>query len=141
MAEKYPEATVGALIFNNKGEIFIMKTHKWSDKYALPGGHIDFGETMADAVKREIKEETNLDIYDIKFFRAMDCIYPDDYHKEKKHFIFLDFTAGTDSENVKLNEEAEDYIWVKPEDALNMPVEPFTLSLIKEYIKKTSPLL
>ena len=140
MVEKYPEATVGALIFNKKGEIFMLKTHKWSDKYALPGGHIDFGETMVEAVKREVKEETNLDIYDIKFFRPVDCISPDDYHREKKHFIFLDFTARTNSEDVKLNEEAEDYIWVKPKDAIELPVEPFTLSLIKEYLKGIQPI-
>ena len=88
MEYKNPEATVGALVFNSKGEMFLLKTHKWAGKYALPGGHIEFGESMEEAVKREVKEETNLDIYDVRFFQAQDCIFPEDYYKGNRHFIF-----------------------------------------------------
>lgn len=42
-----PEPTVGALIFNPQGEIFLMKSHKWRNKYVIPGGHIELGETIA----------------------------------------------------------------------------------------------
>jgi len=135
MEKNYPEATVGALVFNNKGEVLLLRTHKWTGKYALPGGHIEFGETMIDAVKREVKEETNLDIYDIKFFEATDCITPENYYKKKKHFIFLDFIAKTDFNSVKLNDEAESFIWAKPKKALSLPLEPYTEELIKKYIK------
>jgi len=65
--QKYPEPTVGALIFNSKDQLFLMKSHKWRDNYVVPGGHIELGETLKDALIREVKEETNLDIYDIEF--------------------------------------------------------------------------
>lgn len=58
----YPEPTCGALIFNPAGKIFLMKSYKWKDKYVIPGGHVELGEKIADALKREIKEETGLDI-------------------------------------------------------------------------------
>ena len=136
MEYKNPEATVGALVFNSKGEMFLLKTHKWAGKYALPGGHIEFGESMEEAVKREVKEETNLDIYNVRFFQAQDCIFPEDYHKENRHFIFLDFTAKTGHTDVKLNEEAQDYIWVKPEKALELNLEPYTLDLVRKYLEE-----
>ena len=80
----YPESTCGALIFNDKNEVFLMRSHKWKDKYALPGGHIEYGEKAEDAVKREVKEETNLDVDVLEFFMMQDCIFPEEFYKKKK---------------------------------------------------------
>ena len=49
-SQVYPEPTVGALIVNKEGRILLTKSHKWFDKYTLPGGHIEVGETMKEAV-------------------------------------------------------------------------------------------
>ncbi len=57
-SQVYPEPTVGALIVNKEGKILLTKSHKWFDKYTLPGGHIEVGETMKEAIIREVKEET-----------------------------------------------------------------------------------
>jgi len=50
--QKYPEAIVGVLVFNQKGKIFLMLSPKWRRKYGLPGGHIELGETMKEAIRR-----------------------------------------------------------------------------------------
>ena len=90
MAEQqYPEPTCGALIFNPAGKIFLMKSHKWKDKYVIPGGHIELGEKMEDALKREIKEETGLDVFDIEFLFFQEFIFGEEFVK-KRHFIFFD---------------------------------------------------
>lgn len=133
--QKFPEPTVGGLIFNSKGEIFLMKSHKWRHKYVVPGGHIELGETMEQALKREIKEETGLDIFDIKFLGFQEFIFDKAFAK-KKHFIFFNFIAKTKSSKVKLNEEAQEYIWIDPKKALKLPVEPYTRKSIEIYIKK-----
>lgn len=41
---KYPEPTVSAVIFNPAGKILLCKSHKWGNKYVIPGGHIELGE-------------------------------------------------------------------------------------------------
>lgn len=107
---RYPEPTVGAIIFNPEGKILLCKSHKWGNKYVIPGGHIELGERMEDALKREILEETGLDIYDIKLISLKESVYSDTFH-EGKHFIFIDYMCKTDSSNVILNDEAEEYIW------------------------------
>jgi nucleoside triphosphatase len=135
--QKYPEPTEGALIFNQEGEILLVKSHKWKGKYTIPGEHIDLGERMEDALKREIKEETVLDIYDIKFICFQEFILDQGLYK-KKHFIFFDFAFRTDSTDVKLNEEAEEYAWVTLEEALNLDIDPYTKNTIEEYIRKKS---
>ena len=67
MKQQYPEPTVGALIFNQADKILLIKSHKWHNQYVVPGGHIELGETMEDALRREIEEETGLSIHDIGY--------------------------------------------------------------------------
>ena len=115
--QQFPEPTVGALILNKEGKMFLMKSHKWNNRYVIPGGHVELGESTEQAVKREVKEETGLDIYDIKFLGFQEFIFDKAFWK-KRHFIFIDFACKTDSTDVKLNKEAQEHVWVKPEKAL-----------------------
>lgn len=133
--QKYPEPTVGGLIFNEEGKIFLMKSHKWKDKYIVPGGHVELGETMEEALKREIKEETNLDINDFKFLCVMESVFGDEFYK-KKHFIWITFSCKTNSKNVVLNDEGQDHVWIYPEEALKLHIDSFTKALIEYYLKE-----
>jgi len=133
--QQFPEPTVGALIFNQEDKIFLMKTHKWRNRYAILGGHIELRERIVDALRREAKEETGLDIYDIQFIGIQECIF-DDAFWEKKHFIFIDYACKTKSTEVRLNSEGQDYIWVSLDEVFNLPIEPYTERAIKEYMKK-----
>lgn len=133
--QQFLEPTVGALIFNPGGKIFLMKSYKWRDKYVIPGGHIELGEKLEEALKREIKEETDLDIYDIEFLCYQEFIFDQAFWK-RKHFIFFDFACKTKSAKVQLNSEGQEYVWVSLKEALKLPIEPYTRRTIEEYIKK-----
>lgn len=126
---KYPEPTVGAVIFNPHGKILLCKSHKWENKYVIPGGHIELGEKMEDALKREIWEETGLKIYDIKLISIKESIFSSTFH-EKKHFIFIDYQCRTDSSDVVLNDEAEEYIWADMEQIESYDLGGFTRDLL-----------
>jgi len=130
--KKYPEPTVGALIFNQENKIFLMTSTKWKGKYVIPGGHIELGEKIEQALKREIKEETNLEIFDIKFIGLQEFIFGEEFH-EKKHFIFLDYACKTKDNNVILNKEGSEYVWVAIKEALKLPIEPYTINTILKF--------
>lgn len=130
---KYPEPVVGAFILNAKGELLLVKTHKWEGSYCCPGGHIEWGETIENALLREIKEETG--ITDIKEHSFL-CMYDylgGAYYKES-HMIFLNFRVVSRTTEVTLNQEAESYVWVLPKDALKLSLEPFTKKTIQEHL-------
>jgi nucleoside triphosphatase len=132
----YPEPTVGGLVFNSEGKIFLMVSPKWLGKYVLPGGHIELGETAEQALKRELKEETGLNVSGIKYLMWQEFIFGKEFHK-KKHFIFLDFICKTKNTKVILDGvEGTKYVWVTIKEALNLPLGFSTRAVILEYKKK-----
>ncbi len=133
--QRYPEPTVGALIFNAEGKLFLMSSHKWRGKWVVPGGHIELGERMEDALRREVKEETNLDIYDIEFVCFQEFVYDPRFWKPS-HFIFFDYACRTKGTDVRLNDEAEEYVSVTPQEALTLPVEHYTAVVLRTYLQR-----
>jgi len=134
LVQKYPEATVGALIVNDGDEILLVKSHKWGNKYTVPGGHIELGERSETAVKREVREEVGLEVEPVRVLLVQEAIYPADYIKHE-HYIFLDYLCRTESSAVKLDEkEIQEHLWVNPERALQLDLESFTRNLVVEYL-------
>jgi nucleoside triphosphatase len=136
--QKFPEPTVGVFIFNKAGEVLLVKSHKWPDAYVIPGGHVELGERLEEAAIREAKEETGLDIYDLKFINFQEFIHDPSFWKHK-HFIFFDYACRTDSLEVKLNDEAQEHVWVRPEAALHLlPLDSYTRKSLEMIIKGNS---
>ena len=126
-----PTPTVGALIFNVAGQVLMIHTHKWSNLWGIPGGKIKCGETSEDALRRELKEETALDITDIRFVLAQDCIHSPEFYRDA-HFVLLNYTCRAAGPlDVKLNDEAYEYSWVQPAEALKMPLNTPTRILLE----------
>jgi ADP-ribose pyrophosphatase YjhB (NUDIX family)/phosphoglycolate phosphatase-like HAD superfamily hydrolase len=119
-APAHPICTVGAAVFDSSGRVLMVRTQKWSGLWGIPGGKVKFGETMADALRREIKEETNLEISEIRFILAQDCIHSKEFYREA-HFVLLNYTCRAASPtDVKLNDEAQEFRWATLPDALEM---------------------
>lgn len=133
----FPEPTVGALIVNKKGQLLLVRSKKWGGKLTIPGGHVEMGESLGKALKREIKEEIGLDINVLGLLLVLDAIKPENYHKKGKHFIFLDFLARAKSEKVKVDgKEMQEFMWVEPDKALKRKdVEGYTRKLVRKYLK------
>jgi len=131
--QQFPEPTVGVFIFNQQGELLLLESHKWPGAYVVPGGHVELGERLEETAVREAKEETGLDIYDLEFVNFQQFIYDPAFWK-KRHFIFFDFAARTDSTNVVLNDEAQEYIWIDPQEALELPLDSYTRVSVEKYV-------
>lgn len=132
--KKHPLITVGSLIFNRKNQILFVKSDKWKGQYGIPAGKVHYGEKVIDGLKREIKEETNLDVYSIKFLLMQEIINPKDFFK-KSHFVSLNHTCKAKSTNVKLNNEAQSYKWITAENVLKLKLNNPTRELIQYYLK------
>lgn len=114
---------------NNKILTFIVKDNKFlllkgSDTdpqfkesfwYVVTGGVEDIDNTLIDTVKREVYEETNLIVNDIKY---LNMIFRYEYNNIKyNEYVFV---SSYESGNIKLNEESIDYKWCPKEEVLEL---------------------
>ena len=126
-----PLATVGALIFNRASEVLMIRTHKWSDRWGIPGGKIKWGETSEAALRREIKEETNLTVKAIQFVLVQDCIHSKEFYRDA-HFVLLNYTCRCAGKpKVILNEEGREFRWVTLAEAKKLKLNKPTKILLK----------
>lgn len=133
----HPVVTVGALIFNDRGQVLMIRTHKWSSLWGIPGGKVRFGEASLDALRREIKEETNLDLGGIEFVMVQDCIHSTEFYRDA-HFVLLNYTGRVEGNTaVRLNEEAQEFCWTTPEAALELALNQPTRWLLQAVMNQS----
>jgi ADP-ribose pyrophosphatase YjhB (NUDIX family) len=99
--------------------------------WGIPGGKIKWGEPAVTALRREIKEETDLAITDIRFVLVQDCIHSKEFYRDV-HFVLLNYVCRCAANPaVKLNDEAREFRWLPPEAALNLELNQPTRILLK----------
>jgi ADP-ribose pyrophosphatase YjhB (NUDIX family) len=84
--------------------------------YTLPGGVVEAGETLEQAVKREILEETGLVIEPVALAGHREVILRDEAQRVWRHFIVLAFAARWVAGEPVLNEELEEFRWIEPDE-------------------------
>ncbi len=128
----HPICTVGALIADDQGRVLMIRTQKWSNLWGIPGGKIKLGEPSAQALRREIKEETNLEVGEIEFVMVQDCIESKEFYRSA-HFVLLNYTCrARGAAAVRLNEEAQEFKWVAPAAAMEMQLNRPTRILLEK---------
>ena len=87
--KKKPTLTVDAIIKTNDDKIVLVKRKNppYKGWWALPGGIVEYGETVEEAVKREVKEETGLEVEIEKLVN----VYSDPNRDPRGHFISICF--------------------------------------------------
>lgn len=93
---------VAAFVFNKEGKnIVLLRTGSHgAQTWCPPGGKIDFGETPEEAIKREVKEETDLTIHDIEFIGFTNDIFETD----NLHYVTLWYAARVTNDTAKITE-------------------------------------
>jgi 8-oxo-dGTP diphosphatase len=102
--ERSPRLAVDCVITDEAGDIVLIrrKHEPFKDSYALPGGFVEVGETVEDACRREVKEETNLELYDIRLVG----VYSDPGRDPRGHVVSVAFTARADLAQLRAGDDA-----------------------------------
>lgn len=110
-----PFLAVSAAIFRN-GQVLVVRRARRPalGLYTMPGGVVEAGETLVEAVAREVREETGLAIEPIALAGHREAITRDSKGVVDRHFIILCFAARWVAGEVNLNDELDDARWIEP---------------------------
>ncbi len=129
----FPLATVGALVVSPSSNVLIVKTTKWRGTWGVPGGKVDWGETLEDALRREFQEEVGLDLSEIRFALLQEAVCDPQFYTEA-HFILVNYYGKSEHEIITPNSEIIEWAWVIAEKALKYPLNTYTRVLLEHYL-------
>lgn len=124
-----PIVCVGALVRRPSGQVLLVQTTKWRGLWGIPGGKVEWGETLEQAVKRELLEETGLTLQKVQQIQLQEAVLSAEFAKET-HMILVDFLAWADG-SVIPNEEIVQWKWLSLNEALEYPLNSYTYTLLK----------
>lgn len=108
---------VGAVIEDGKGRILLVR-HKperggfWQGKWICPGGELELGEEIGSGIKREIKEETNLEIDLVKPLTPFDRIVKS-AEGVNLHVVYIDYIANLVGGELEVGSDVGEALWVE----------------------------
>lgn len=112
-----PYLAVSAAIFRDSRVLIVRRARAPAHGlYTLPGGGVELGETLEEAVVREVREETALNVTPVALAGYRQAIAHDAKGSVERHFVILPFAARWLSGEVSLNEELAEAHWLLPEE-------------------------
>jgi len=110
-----PFLAVSAAIIHGGKVLIVRRARKPAlNLYTLPGGAVEVGEHLADAVVREVREETSLDIEPLALAGHREAIMRDKEGRVERHFVILSFASRWLKGEPVLNHELDDARWIDP---------------------------
>ncbi|WP_456367771.1 NUDIX domain-containing protein [Thermococcus sp.] len=123
--------TVDAVIIHNNGVVLIRrKNEPFRDHYALPGGFVEYGETVEEALIREAREETGLNVRPIKLVG----VYSRPDRDPRGHTITVAFLCIGEGE-LKAGDDAKDVFVFPVDEALRLPLAFDHSEILKDALK------
>jgi 8-oxo-dGTP diphosphatase len=139
-ARSYPDRpflAVSAAIVRD-GQVLVVQRARppANGLYSLPGGVVESGETLAEAIVREVREETSLSIEPVALAGFRESIVRDAEGRIERHFVILPFAARWLAGEPRLNEELSDARWVRPSELATLPTTPGLAGIVTTAFKR-----
>jgi len=99
--------------------------------WSLPGGLVESGETLKEAVKREIREETGLRIEPLKMVELFERIMPDKQGKPEYHFVLVDYVCKVVGGTLRPGDDVSRAEWVERKGLPSLQITEGTLDVIE----------
>jgi len=133
---KRPIVAVGALIYDeSERKILLIKRANppGRGKFSIPGGLVELGENIIDAVKREVREEVNIDCEVIGVISISNLVVRDREGNVRWHYVIIDFLVKPKSKSVKPQSDALEAVWVPIDEAMNLTLTSATRRLLEKF--------
>ena len=134
-----PLVGAGALVYKGAKVLLIKRKYPPNEgRWALPGGLVELGERVQDAVLREVKEETGLEVALEGLMDVGTDIHLDEMSKPRYHYVLVDYLARPIGGRVKLNAESLAFGWFTYEQAKMLDMSDGTRDVLALHFRGQS---
>ena len=128
-----PRVAVGAVVFKDERVLLVRRGQPPAQNlWAIPGGRVKLGETLAEAAERELLEETGIQIRAAEPIYTFDVIERDEGGKVRFHYVIVDLAADYVKGEPLAGDDAMEARWISADEINGLEVSTATLKLLKE---------
>lgn len=142
MARDYPAApvaAVGGVVLEGERVLLVKRAlPPRQGEWSLPGGRLELGESLVDGVRREVKEETGLEVAVGPMVEVFDRVHRDDAGAIRYHFVIVDFLCRPIGGTLAAGDDASDVRWVAREGVAALGVNAFAAAVIEKAFRLRS---
>ncbi|MEL9969341.1 MAG: NUDIX hydrolase [Metallosphaera sp.] len=125
-----PLVAVGSVIFNGETVLLVKRSHPPNqNKWAIPGGKVEYGETLRDAVIRETREETGLVVEPRTIMGIIEVV------REGYHYVILDFICQIRGGTIRASSDAADARFFSRDEVMKLDLSSTTLEMLDRFWK------
>jgi 8-oxo-dGTP diphosphatase len=134
---KRPLVGIGALIFQ-RGRILMARRGKEPLKgwWSLPGGAVETGETLDQAVRREVREETGLEVQPVRMFEIFERIMHDAEGATEYHYVLIDYVCRVTGGTLCAGDDVAYVQWMRQDELAGLQITEGTLGVIERAFRK-----
>ena len=104
---------VGAVVVRDGRTLIVKRAHEpRKGEWSLPGGLVELGESLQDAIRREVQEETHLDVVVGPIIETFDRVHRDAAGRIRYHFVIVDFVCWPNDGEAVPGSDADGIAWV-----------------------------
>lgn len=127
-----PYLGVGAIIFDGDAVLLVERGHEplmgW---WSIPGGILETGETLADGIRREVREETGLEVEPGAVFEIFERIMRDAAGRTEYHYVLLDYICTVAGGALAAASDASRAVWVREDELASYRITEGTLAVVQ----------
>jgi 8-oxo-dGTP diphosphatase len=128
-----PLIGVGGIILNEGGVLLVRRGREPSaGQWSIPGGLVKVGETLRDAVAREVREETGLIVKTGALVEVLERIFRDDDGRVRYHYVLADYLCRITGGTLSAGSDADGVRWAQLDELEAIGVAPVTIQVIRK---------
>jgi len=136
MAKEYPSGPIvgvgGVVVRDGRALIIRRAQEPRKGEWSLPGGVVELGERLVDAVRRELREETGLRVDVGPIVETFDRVHHDGDGRVRFHFVIVDFLCRAAEGEPVAGTDADALAWVTAEELDAYGVNPHAAAVIRK---------
>lgn len=138
-----PIAGVGAVVLDDTQRVLLVRRGQEPllGEWSLPGGALELGERLEDALRREVAEETGLVVEPVEIVAVFDHIARAEDERVRFHYVLVDYRCRVTGGVLACASDATEVRWARWDELTghgSMALRPFTLSVIRKALDQTA---